>query len=246
MKSIFKTLRKAGIPRHDLYLAWDFTVASKRSTAGRMLRIATTRSPSWATPTLTTCGSGRVAAVQRDLGPTPTPAEDAEIERIVTGTVRVPCYLQAPGLPGRQPFNLGADGLPVQKPGNVIDAPFRCVIPRGLAAGEGRALIYGHGLLGNPLDSGSSAQGQLKTLAVQKKFVVCGTYWIGLSDLPRRAPGDARTSARPPKPRRTSRTSRRWSTACSRACSTTSTSGGRWFIPRASARTPASSSAGSR
>ncbi len=115
---------------------------------------------------------------------TPTLAEDAEIERIVTGTVRVPCYLQAQGCPAGSAFNLGADGLPVQKPGNVIDAPFRCVIPRGLAAGEGRALIYGHGLLGNPLDSRTSAQGQLKTLAVQKKFVVCGTYWIGLSDLP--------------------------------------------------------------
>ena len=185
MRSIFKTLRKAHIPRHDLYLAWDFTVASKRNSTGRMLRI---RNDAFAQlgdtdlDDLDVDGASpqfTVTSVQ-----TPTVAEDAEIERIVTGTVRVPCYLQAQGCPAGSAFNLGPDGLPVQKPGNVIDAPFRCVIPRGLAAGEGRALIYGHGLLGDPLDSGSSAQGQLKTLAVQKKFVVCGTYWIGLSDLP--------------------------------------------------------------
>ena len=88
-------------------------------------------------------------------------------------------------------FHYGADGLPAQKPGNVIDAYFRCIIPRNLPAGGGRALIYGHGLLGDPLDGGNSntgAQGQLKTLARDKGFVVCGTYWIGLSDAPA-APG---------------------------------------------------------
>ena len=72
-------------------------------------------------------------------------------------------------------------GRPAQKPGNVYTAFYRCVIPRGLPAGGGRALIYGHGLLGRPLDSGDSAQGQLKTLAAQKGFTVCGTYWSGLS-----------------------------------------------------------------
>ena len=54
-------------------------------------------------------------------------------------------------------------------------------MPRNLPAAGGRALLYGHGLLGSPLDSRDSAQGQLKTLATQKGFTVCGTYWIGLS-----------------------------------------------------------------
>src|SRR5262249_53978057 len=39
MESIFKTLGKAGIARGDLQLAWDFTVASATSIAGRMLHI---------------------------------------------------------------------------------------------------------------------------------------------------------------------------------------------------------------
>ncbi len=190
MESIFRTLRKAGISRHDLYLAWDFTVASNRSTAGRMLRL---RDDAFAQLGDRDLDDLRVQGASPQFAVTsvtnPTPAQDPEIERVVSGTVRVPCYLQRQGCPAGSLFNLGADGLPEQKPGNVIDAQFRCVIPRGLAAGEGRALIYGHGLLGNPLDSGSSAQGQLKTLAAQKKFVVCGTFWLGLSDAPA-APGD--------------------------------------------------------
>ena len=190
MESIFRTLRKAGISRHDLYLAWDFTVASNRSTAGRMLRL---RDDAFAQLGDRDLDDLRVQGASPQFAVTsvtnPTPAQDPEIERVVSGTVRVPCYLQRQGCPAGSLFNLGADGLPEQKPGNVIDAQFRCVIPRGLAAGEGRALIYGHGLLGNPLDSGSSAQGQLKTLAAQKKFVVCGTFWLGLSNAPA-APGD--------------------------------------------------------
>ena len=35
MESIFRTLWRAGISRHDLYLAWDFTVASERNTTQR-------------------------------------------------------------------------------------------------------------------------------------------------------------------------------------------------------------------
>ena len=39
MESIFETLADAGIEREDLFLAWDFTVASAESLAGRMLHI---------------------------------------------------------------------------------------------------------------------------------------------------------------------------------------------------------------
>ena len=39
LEGIFRTLRKAGIERRSLYLAWDFTVASERSISERMLSI---------------------------------------------------------------------------------------------------------------------------------------------------------------------------------------------------------------
>ena len=39
MERIFRTLRRAGIDRDELYLAWDFTVASERSLSERLLSI---------------------------------------------------------------------------------------------------------------------------------------------------------------------------------------------------------------
>ena len=39
MERLFKDLAYAGIPRNDLYLAWDFTVASERSLSERALQI---------------------------------------------------------------------------------------------------------------------------------------------------------------------------------------------------------------
>ena len=48
---IFETLRKAGIKRRDLYLAWDFTVASDRASPAARCTCATTPSPRSATPT---------------------------------------------------------------------------------------------------------------------------------------------------------------------------------------------------
>ena len=50
-EQLFDTLKRAGIKRKDLYLAWDFTVASREGLSGRALRSATRRSPSWATTT---------------------------------------------------------------------------------------------------------------------------------------------------------------------------------------------------
>ena len=75
-----------------------------------------------------------------------------------------------------------AAACPAQEPGQHLRGAFSAAsIPRDVPAGGGRALLYGHGLLGSPLDSGDSAQAQLKTLAHQQGFTVCGTYWSGLS-----------------------------------------------------------------
>jgi hypothetical protein len=39
MRALLRTLARAGIPSRDLYLAWDFTIASQRSITGRALAI---------------------------------------------------------------------------------------------------------------------------------------------------------------------------------------------------------------
>ena len=181
MNPVFSALRRAGIPRGNLTLAWDFTVASAASTTGDMLHM---RDAAFAqlgdTNLADLVPEGRSPAFTVVKNES-TPAEDTEISRVVEGTIDVPCFLASDGCTVGARINRDADGDPAQKAGNLYTAFYRCVIPRGLPAAGGRALIYGHGLLGRPLDSGDSAQGQLKTLAAQKGFTVCGTYWSGLS-----------------------------------------------------------------
>ena len=181
MRRVFKALKRADIARGNLVLAWDFTVASRESTTGPMLHMRDTAFAALGDTDLADLepeGRSPAFTVVKNES---TPPEDTEIARVVEGTIAVPCFLENAGCAVGARLHRDADGRPAQKPGNVYTAFYRCVIPRGLPAGGGRALIYGHGLLGRPLDSGDSAQGQLKTLAAQKGFTVCGTYWSGLS-----------------------------------------------------------------
>jgi hypothetical protein len=181
MRKVFRSLRRAEIPRRDLVLAWDFTVASRASTAGPMLHLRDEAFAALGDANLADLkpeGKSPAFTITRDEL---TPATEPEIARVIEGTVSVPCYLENDGCAVGKGFARGADGLPERKPGNTYAAPFRCVIPRDVPAGGARALLYGHGLLGNPLDSRDSAQAQLKTLAHQQGFTVCGTYWSGLS-----------------------------------------------------------------
>ena len=55
---------------------------------------------------------------------------------MIEGTVTVPCFLQNAGCAVGAGFNRGADGMPLQKPGNTYAAFFRCVVPRVLPPGR--------------------------------------------------------------------------------------------------------------
>ena len=181
MRKVWPALERAGIPRKDLVLAWDFTVASRESTTGDMLHIrdrAFAQLGDFDLFDLKPEGRSPAFTVVKNES---APPEDTEIARIVEGTIEVPCFLASDGCAVGARFERASTGTPAQRPGNVYSAFYRCVVPKGLPAAGGRALLYGHGLLGRPLDSGDSAQGQLKTLAAQKGFTVCGTYGSGLS-----------------------------------------------------------------
>jgi hypothetical protein len=66
---IFETLRKAGIERRDLYLAWDFTVASDQSITGRALHMRDDAFASLGDTNLADLGGGGAgAAVPGDAG----------------------------------------------------------------------------------------------------------------------------------------------------------------------------------
>ena len=106
-------------PRANLYLAWDFTVASEQNLAGRMLHIRDDAFASLhgAAPSFT------VTEVENNV--------DDQISRRVTGTFTVPNYLTGDGSPGNR-FDYapgaGPDALPVRN-GNFT-AGFICNIPR--------------------------------------------------------------------------------------------------------------------
>src|SRR5205823_3978673 len=125
----------AGVHRRDLYLAWDFTVASERNLSERLLHIRD--------DAFTALGTG--APSFRVTGITEfTADQNPRIARRVEGTFDVPSYLDQPGGPPGSGFNYGSDGLPARLPGNTQVAPFFCEIPRAAFARPGQAAIYGH------------------------------------------------------------------------------------------------------
>jgi hypothetical protein len=181
-KDIFKDLRKAGIDRGDLYLAWDFTVASDQNNAGRELAM---RDDAFAQlgdtdlSDLTPQGSSPTFAVT-SVEEEPNPGQ---IARRVKGTLTVPCYLFPTCGPGGT-MQLDPDGNPIQN--GIWPANFDCIIPASVAsgpAGAGRPSLYGHGLFGSASEVGSSPQ---RALAQNHGIVFCATDEIGMSqsDIP--------------------------------------------------------------
>jgi hypothetical protein len=168
MESIFATLADAGVARHDLHLAWDFTVASERNLSERLLHL---RDDAFgdlgaAAPSFTVTGI-------EDL----TPEQDAQIARRVEGTFEVPLYLTGAGAPGST-FHWGGDGLPERN--GSITANFSCRVPRA-ATGEtpARISLYGHGLLGS---RGEVNAGNVRAFADEHGIVFCATDWIGMAN----------------------------------------------------------------
>jgi hypothetical protein len=183
---------------------WRFTVASAKSTTGRMLSIrdrafaelgdtdladreVAGRSPQWSiNPDLP---DGLTEDTPEDLGAIDgivdyTPEQDPRIQRKIRGKLVVPCFLNAPGCPTGSQFLLGPDGTPARLPGNSTVYDWTCNIPR--REGRLRAGLYGHGLFGS---QGEIDQGQLKDLSIEHGFLFCAIDWNGMSfkDVPNTA-----------------------------------------------------------
>jgi hypothetical protein len=181
-KEIFKTLHKAGIDRKDLYLAWDFTVASDENNAGRELAMRNDAFGQLGDTDLSDLvpqGSSPSFSVSPPTENEPFPG----IARRVKGTVMVPCYLFPDCGPGGT-MQLNSNGEPIQS--GIWPANFDCIIPASVTAGPagaGRPSLYGHGLFGT---AGEVASGPQRQLAQEHGIVFCATDEIGLSasDLP--------------------------------------------------------------
>ena len=160
-EQLFRELRHADVGRSDLYLAWDFTVASERSLSERVLHI---RDDAFASlqggvPAFT------VDTVERDV--------DSHTLRRVTGTFQVPNYLTGTGEPGSR-YNYGPDGLPARN--GTFTARFLCLIPRSARTQPGTAVVYGHGLLGS--------RNEVNSFGPFTNFgdvTLCGTDIVGMA-----------------------------------------------------------------
>jgi hypothetical protein len=195
-ESIFKTLGKAKVDRGDLYLAWDFTVASTRNLSERMLSI---RDDGLAQLGDTTPGDGLrqghaptftiTNVTDFPLTPVPTTGRGVQDIRTVEGTITVPCYLNQAGCPSGSRFTLGPNGLPQRIPGNTYEARFGCNIPRSAVSdgGGGNPVVssaalstmYGHGLFGEYDEVFSQ---NVRQLGDENNVITCAADWIGMAD----------------------------------------------------------------
>jgi hypothetical protein len=214
IEALFATLAKAGIARDDLYLAWDFTVASADSIAGRMLHIRDDAFAQLGDTNLAdvhVAGKAPTAIVYPDTPDSQDTlclpevdvcvpdgiqnfsacgsdgcqeGESDVIVRRVEGRVLVPCYLSTPGCVEGGSFVFGLDGKPVQIPGNTMPAHFVCNIPRAI-------LTQGPGrptLYGHGLLGNATEvnSGSRMALGSEQDLTMCATDWSGMSseDLP--------------------------------------------------------------
>ena len=197
MEDVIGRLSRAGIARDELYLAWDFTVASERSLTGRMLQIRddafaklgdrnlADRKVEGSAPTYAVTRVENIPACGSDGC---QEGEDDNLGRRVTGRMVVPCYLNLPACPPGSRFAYSGphDRTPDALPANTMLAEFVCNIPRRQTDGgapPARPSLYGHGLLGSATEVGA---GNVRAMGQEHNFVFCATPWIGMSqeDIP--------------------------------------------------------------
>ncbi len=153
----------AAMATQDLYLAWDFTVASTENTTGRMLHIRD--------DALGTIGSGAPAFTVSKVTANPR----VGVAKRVEGTFPVPLYLTGAGQPGAG-FKTGGDGQPARN--GSYTASYDCEIPTTAIDTPARPTVYGHGLFG---DLGEVRSGPQAAMVTGHNMAYCATNWIGMA-----------------------------------------------------------------
>ena len=178
-EGIFKTLRKAKIKRSELYLAWDFTVASNANNYRRALHM---RDEAFKVLGDTTMADGMIQGDAPAFTVTSQPTNNLgpKVARQITGTFTVPCFLTK-GCATTGEMELDDKGLPTRN-GNY-EANFQCIIPpvglQGPNPPKLRPFIYGHGLLGDAIEVVFSPVS--RGLAQDHQSIACATNEIGMA-----------------------------------------------------------------
>ncbi len=198
-----ETDRGLAFDRSELFLAWQFTIASERNLSERMLHIRDTAFEQLG-ETKDTLADGEIQGTAPTFEVTTVTEQPDDPTRLrrVEGTISVPNFLFLPpqppveeitlpvdtpagdSLPGQAiptgRFFYGPDGMPAQNPLiPTIDVPFVCTIPRAATASTpAHPMLYGHGLLGSRFEStgGSTERDR------ERNFMPCAVNWMGFAE----------------------------------------------------------------
>ncbi|HWB66570.1 MAG TPA: hypothetical protein VG708_07060 [Mycobacteriales bacterium] len=184
-RSIFRTLAKAGVHRHGLYLAWDFTTASVRNTTGRLLAMRNDAFRLLGDHNLADgkvqghAPAFRITKVKRDPSP--------QLAKEVHGRITVPCYIEPSCAPvGDFGLTHGLYGVPRRSSKATFHPQFTCDVPKvafGRHHQQLRPSLYGHGLFG---DQSEVTAGNVEDMSQRHGMLECAVNWYGMSetDLP--------------------------------------------------------------
>ena len=147
---VFSSLSKGDISRKNLYLAFDFTVASQENTTGRVLTIRNDafsrlgdtdladRKIQGTSPTVDViayCDQSDTGGAGCGNSDSKAPVPDSDVQRTVRGFIRnAPCYLNVDGCPSGSEFAFDSNGQLTWNPAYTVDIPFRCLIPKSVVA----------------------------------------------------------------------------------------------------------------
>ena len=172
MEGLFGALDYYGVPREDLVLAWDFTVASKRSLSERAIHMRD--------DAFEELGNNAPDFQVTNV----VPSTRSNLLREVHGTFQVPNYLTGTGATGSVLNNGNGPGSsPLPQRNGDHTASFICTVPRSAVNADGtanptRASLYGHGLMG----SAREVLGAGSRFSRLSNTTYCATWWIGMSE----------------------------------------------------------------
>lgn len=164
---IFDKLEKAGVPKKDLQLAWDFSTSSRDNNTRFMVAMRDD-----ALTKVGTAGPEYILTKTEEF----TETENTHIWRRFIGNMKVPLYLDDPGPNGQ--LMLGDNGLPKQN--GWADYEFVVHVPHAAKMGQKLGLVQnGHGLLGSKFEGGN---GYLGEFANKFGYVAFSVDFVGMSE----------------------------------------------------------------
>jgi hypothetical protein len=163
---IFSVIKKFGVARADLLLAWDLTTRSDALATGDMLAVRE--------QALLALQGMALDATVTQVYENPRP----ELARRVEGVLTVPNFVDGPAAGAR--LVRGSDGKPMQS--GTTKAVFSLLIPpsvwSGKFPGPVRVIQFGHGFFGSQAEA---YDGFLPQLLNEYGIVAMAVDWVGMS-----------------------------------------------------------------